>query len=70
MSFLFFFLFQGADDPEESWLKMENSRLEGDVDTLCVRVDQIQQALMAKDQKRKDLCNIHQGTFNIKHAFI
>lgn len=56
------FLFQAADDPEESWLKTENSRLEGDVDALHVKIEQIQQDLMAKDQKLKDLGNIHSGT--------
>ncbi|XP_053529683.1 uncharacterized protein C10orf67 homolog, mitochondrial isoform X1 [Ictalurus punctatus] len=48
---------QAADDPEESWLKTENSRLEGDVDALHVKIEQIQQALMAKDQKLKDLAS-------------
>lgn len=42
---------------------MENSMLEGDVDALYVKTEQIQQALVAKDQKLKDLGNIHWDTF-------
>lgn len=54
-----FFCFRPQMISRKSWLKMENSMLEGDVDALYVKTEQIQQALVAKDQKLKDLGNIH-----------
>ncbi|KAI4887296.1 hypothetical protein NFI96_030152 [Prochilodus magdalenae] len=44
-----------ADYPEKDWLRMENDRLKDDVNSLHVEMEQIRQALEAKDQSLKDM---------------
>ncbi|XP_036412751.1 uncharacterized protein C10orf67 homolog, mitochondrial [Colossoma macropomum] len=50
-----------ADDPEKDWLRTENNRLKDDVNSLHIEMEQIRQALEAKDQSLKDMAlNISQ----------
>ncbi|XP_072525579.1 uncharacterized protein C10orf67 homolog, mitochondrial [Salminus brasiliensis] len=44
-----------ADDAEKAWLRTENAKLIDNLDSLHVEMEQIQQALEAKDQTLEDL---------------
>lgn len=68
------FLFQispePADDPEKDRLRTENGQLKDDVDILRLKMEQIRQALQAKNQSLKDLGRVECAVYHFQIRFI
>jgi hypothetical protein len=44
-----------VDDPDKEWLRQENQKLQDDIDSMHIVMDQVRNSLEAKEQQLEDL---------------